>query len=319
MTETDPFEPHMPAVDIPPDMAAVFAKARKDLANAGEKERLAPGQRAIGILTPGRLLMLVSTPKPGTVPDQFVAQVKALLPCDGPLNITAISFTALDPLLRDKSKCIPMLGQLLGFGYVGHNVIVFEGHPSTLEASLKGSDVLWIDSGMLPFLQADWIDAAYRVMHARPRILVSNRKTKQLLPVVKSNDEQGWRYSEPDGEASYVNCLLTTLAKASPCPVQVAAGAGVPDLTSLTNDPKQLEWIAALPFQYEALDASKVIGIIQKISKWSPAEGATSLGMLQAALAMEGGKREKVAFQLTLTEKPGGANRLNIEKTTPGR
>ncbi len=309
----------MPAVDIPADMAAVFAKARKDLANAGEKERLAPGQRAIGILTPGRLLMLVCAPKPGTVPDQFVTQVKALLPCDRPLNITAISFTALDPLLRDKSRCIPMLGQLLGFAYVGHNVVVFEGHPSTLEASLIGCDVLWIDSGMLPFLQADWVETAYRVMPARPRIFIYDRKTNQLRPVMKSNDEQGWRYSEPDGEVSYVNCLLTTLAKVSPRPVQVATGAGVPDLTSLTNDPKQLEWIASLPFQYEALDASKVIGIIQKISKWSPAEGATSLGMLQAALATEGGKREKVAFQLTLTQEPGEANRLDIEKTAPAR
>lgn len=317
MAEPSPFEPHMPAVDVPADIAAVFVKARKDIANAGAKERLAPGQHCIGILTPGRLLMFVSAPKPGSVPDQFVAQVKALLPSDKPLKITAISFTALDPMMRDKTKCIPMLGQLLGFAYVGHNVLVFEGHPSALESSLKGSDVLWIDSGMLPFLQEDWVDAAYRALPARPRILIYNRQTNRLLPVVKSDNEQGWRYSEPDGEASYVNCLLTTLAKTPPRPVQVAEGLRVPDLTRLTSDQKQLEWIAGLPFQYDALDATKVIGILQRVSKWSPTEGATALGMLQAQLATDAGNREKVAFQLTLTQDPAGTHRLDIEKAAP--
>jgi hypothetical protein len=317
MSETDPFEPHMPAVDVPAELPAVFAKARNDIANAGEKERLAAGQRCLGILTPGRLLMIVSAPRPGTVPEQFAAQVKALLPAEKPLNITAVSFTALDPLMRDKTKCIPMLGQLLGFAYVGHNVVVFEGHPSALESALEGCDVLWIDSAMLPFLQEDWVEVAYRVMGARPRILVYNRKTNHLLPVVKSDNEQGWRYSEPDGEASYVNCLLTTLAKTAPRTVQVAAGRRVPELGNLTRDPQQLEWIAGLPFRYDSLDADKVIGIIQRVSKWSPAEGATSLGRLQAQLATEGGKREQVGFQLALSQDAEGKKQLDIEKTAP--
>ena len=41
--------------------------------------------------------------------------MKAPLPSDKLLNITAIGFTALDPLMKDKAKCIPMLGHLLGF------------------------------------------------------------------------------------------------------------------------------------------------------------------------------------------------------------
>jgi hypothetical protein len=317
MAEVNPFEPHMPDVDVPADIASVFAKARTDVANAGVKERLAPGQHKIGILTPGRLLMIVNAPKPGSVPDQFIAQVKALLPSDKPLNITAIGFNALDALMNDKAKCIPMLGQLLGFAYVGHNVLVFEGHASALEHALKDCDVLWIDSAMLPFLEEGWTDVAYRMMMSPPRILVCDRKSGQLLPVVKSSDAKGWRYSEPDGEASYVNCLLTTLAKNAPAPVQVAVSSPVPDLARLTGDPQQLEWIRGLPFRYDALDAAKVIGIIQRVSKLPVPNGSPSTGTLTAQLATKGGKREKVSFRLMLSADAMGRHLLDILKLPP--
>jgi hypothetical protein len=316
MAEANPFQPCIPEVDVPIN-PTVFARARTDIANAGSKERLAPGQRCIGIMTPGRLLMIVGAPLPGTVPEQFVAQVKSLLPSSKPLNITAISFTALEPLMKDKANCIPMLSQLLGFAYVGHNVLVFEGHPSALQAALEGCDVLWIDSTMLPFLQKDWIEVAFRMLPPRPRILVHDRKTGQLRPVVKSDDAQGWRLSEPDGEASYVNCLLTTLAKNAPVPVQVAVSSPVPELARFTSDPQQLEWIRALPFRHEALDAAKVIGIIQRVSKLPPPNGAASTGTLQAQLATGGGKREKVSFQLGLSADAAGRHLLDIRKLPP--
>ena len=314
MPEANPFEPYMPAVDVPADIGAVFEKARTAVANAGPQQGLASGQRCLGIVTPGRMVMIVPAPKPGSVPDQFVAQVKALLPASRPLNVTAISFTSLEPLRKDLAKCIPMLGQLLAFAYVGHNVLVFEGHSSAMEPALAGCDLFWIDSAMLPFLPSDWIDAAYRIMSPRPRILVHDRKTGRLLPVVRSNDAKGWRHSEPDGEASYVNCLLTTLAKTAPAPVQLAAPGPVPDLARLTNDPRELEWIGTLPFRYESLDAAKVIAIIQRASKLPAPAGGPSTGTLQAELATAGGKRERVAFQLTLSEDAAGHPRLDIYK-----
>ncbi len=314
MPESNPFEPYMPEVDVPGDVAAVFQKARIAVANAGAKEGLASGQRALGIVTPGRMVMIVPAPKPGAVPEQFVAQVKSLLPSDRPLNITAISFTALEPLVQDKAKCIPMLGQLLGFAYLGHNVVVFEGHPSALEHALQGAEVLWIDYAMAPFLQRDWIDVASRILPPPHRILGFDRKSGQLRPIIKSNDAPGWRMSEPDGEASYVNCLLTTLAKNSPTPVHVAASHPLPDLAKLTSDPQQLNWISGLPFRYDALDAAKVIGILQRVSKLPSPAGTPSIGMLQAQLATAGGRREKVSFQVTLAQDVEGRQRLDIEK-----
>lgn len=314
MSEADPFEPYMPEVDVPADVKSVFRKARAAVVNAGSKEGLAPGQRCIGIVTPGRMVMFLPAPKTGAVPDQFVAQVKALLPGDKPLNIAAISFTALEPLMQGKAKCIPMLGQLLGFAYIGHHVLVFEGHPTALEHAVADCDVLWIDSAMLPFLQKDWIDVAYRVMPDRPRIFVFDRKTTRLHATVKSQDPQGWRYSEPDGEASYINCLLTTLAKRSSIPVRVSANAPVPDLAQLTSDAKQLEWIQGLPFQYDRLDPAKAIGIMWQVAKLPPPAAVPSKGILQAQVAIGAGKREKVSFHLTLSTDGDGRLCLDIQK-----
>ena len=303
-----PFEPRMPEVDVRPDMEGLFAKARIEIASGGE--------RRVGIVTPGRLTMLVPAPRPGSIPKEFVAQVSQLLPSAQPLNITFVGYTQLEALMQDKAKCIPQLGQLLGFAYLGHNVIVFEGHPSAFEYAPRDIDVLMIDSGMLPLLQPDWVDVALRLMQPGAKILVQDRKTGRLQPVIKSKNAQGWRYGEPDGEASYANCLLTTLAKAGAAPpVHIASGAPLPGLAQFASDPAQLDWIAELPFRYDALDADKVIGILQRVAKWTPPENGESKGVLKAQLATGGGQRQAVSFDLTLGEDAAGRQRLEVVKS----
>jgi hypothetical protein len=309
MPEADPFEPRMPDVDVPADIAEVFRKARAQV-EGGSRPGLDPGQRCLGILTPGRMVMFVPAPKPGAVPAQFVEQVKKLLPFEKPLQITAVAFTALEALMKDQAKCIPHLGQLLGFAYAGHNVVVFEGHPSAFAFALPESDVLLIDSGMLPFLQKDWAEQAFRSLPPGARIRVYSRKSRQLLPVVKSANERGWRYGEPDGEASYTNCLLTTLAKRSPVPVRLTAGSPAPDLSKLALEPQELAWAAELPFKYDALDVAKVIAALQRIAKWPHSE----TGRLDAQLATAAGKLEKVSFQLRLGRDAEGHACLDLEK-----
>jgi hypothetical protein len=302
------FEPHMPGVDVPPDLQGVFAKARIEIASGDE--------RRIGIVTPGRMIMLQPAPPPGSIPKEFVAQVSQLLPSAKPLNITFVGHTQLEALMQDKAKCIPQLGQLLGFAYLGHNVIVFEGHPSAFEYALRDCDVLMIDSGMLPFLQPDWFDVALRAARQGAKMIVQDRKTGRLQPVIKSKNAPGWRYGEPDGEASYANCLLTTLAKAdAPGPVRIASGSPVPGLAQFAVDPAQLDWIAELPFRYAALDADKVIGILHRIVKWSSPDNGESKGVLKAQLATGGGQRQAVSFDLTLGKDAAGKQRLDIMKS----
>src|SRR5205807_1802709 len=116
----------------------------------------------VGVATPGRMVMLLPAPKPGTVSPEHVAQARQLIPSDQPLRITVVGYTQLEPLQQDKARCLPALGQLLGLAYLGHSVLVFEGHPSVFESGIRSSDVLVVDSAMGPFLQPDWADAAWR-------------------------------------------------------------------------------------------------------------------------------------------------------------
>jgi hypothetical protein len=100
---------------------------------------------------------------------------------------------------------LPSLGSLIAFGYAGHRVWIFEGHPSALTAGLAHTEILLLDSGMLPLLQNDWMSVAQRMMDPPRRVLIHSRERYALLPAVPASTPQGWSYSEPDGEASYVN------------------------------------------------------------------------------------------------------------------
>src|SRR5258706_1306044 len=187
------YDPMMPEVDTPANLPTVFAKVRASLKSNA--------RRCVAIVTPGRMAMLVPAPAPGTVRNELVDQVKALLPSEHPLNIAAIAYNRIEPLREDVAKCIPMLPQLLGFAYVGHNVIVFEGHPSAFEAALAECHVLVVDSGMLPFLQKDWAGAAARVMRPGSRMLLNDRKTLQSLAVKPTHDQPGLGLADTHGEA----------------------------------------------------------------------------------------------------------------------
>ena len=303
----DLFEPRMPQVDVPADMAAVFSKARTEVAAGGPQRGLDQDQRCIGVLTPGRMVMFVPAPRPGSVSAGHVEMVRKLVPSDRPLNITAIGYTHLEALTKDLAKCIPLVSQLLGLAYIGHNVIVFEGHPTAFEEGVRGADALLVDSGMMPFLHEGWASAAFRVLRNGGRIFAQDRRTGNLMRVIASRDPKGWRYGEPDGEASYANCLLTTLAKGPGTPVQIGSGLPLPDLAGLTTDPKQLEWIGELPFKYEALDTDKVMAILLKV--------AGSSGVLKAQLATGAGQRQAVSFQLTATTGSSGRKQLQIVKS----
>ena len=147
-------------------------------------------------------------------------------------------------------------------------------------------------------------------------MIVQDRKTGRLHPVIKSKNAQGWRYGEPDGEASYANCLLTMLAKAdAPPPVRLASGTPVPSLAQFARDPAQLNWIAELPFRYDALGADKVIRILHRVVEWSPLDNGESKGVLKAQVATGGGQRQAVSFDLTLGQDAAGKQSLDIVKS----
>jgi len=182
---SDIFQPHMPGVDLFSDMDELFASTWKQLMT--KAPGLERGQRSIALLTPGRHLLYAACPSPGSVPPESVEQLKRVLPPDRPLRISVISYTFLAALKQDRDRCIPFLPWLSGLGYIGHNVLVFEGHPSAYASGIRDSDALIIDSGMLPFLQSDWLDVAYKVMRPNPMVFIYNRETL-ICSQVKPND-----------------------------------------------------------------------------------------------------------------------------------
>jgi hypothetical protein len=86
----DGFRLHMPSVERNPDPDALFAKAHAQLSNpeplAGDDVE---GRRAIAVVTPERQIMLLPCPAPGSMPDEYVAPVKALMPPETPLKSRA--------------------------------------------------------------------------------------------------------------------------------------------------------------------------------------------------------------------------------------
>jgi hypothetical protein len=172
------FVPHMPEVDVlPPEkLEPVFAQAAEINTNkrGGGLFGLQTPPRQIAIITPGRMVAQLSCPAPNSMDKNRVRQIEHILPAQPPRKVVAIAYTELAALMGpDKkmsvpsvSRAIPFIGFLLGFGYIGHTVIIFEGHPSALAIGLRGADLLLVDALMIPALQKDWVDIAYDVMRS---------------------------------------------------------------------------------------------------------------------------------------------------------
>lgn len=294
-TPMDRYAPFMPDVDINRSVDEVFATAR----TAASK---APNNRGIVLVSPDRAVSVLAVPPRSAEMDARLPKLPDV-PSDRPLNIAVIAATGIlsafnnkPPDLHEVSKAIPFLGFLIAFGYAGHRVWIFEGHASALASGLEHAEILLIDSGMLPFLQKDWMAVAQRVMDPPRRVLLHSRERHTLLTLVADSTPKGWSYAEPNGEASYVNCLLTTLAKAGfGASVEITAGSPLPNLAGLARHPAQLEWIAKLPFRYEDLNAAKAIEVLNKGQSLLPAMKKT--WQLKTVL-IDGGRQRSVQFAL---------------------
>jgi hypothetical protein len=316
--KADPFEPCMPEVDREVNLVDLFAHTRSRLAFERPTPTAQPGQRCIAIVTPAREVAVVDGLLPGTAPDRFVETARFFLPFNRPLNITAIGYCGSKPLKRDDLKRLPFVAAMLSFTYVGHSVVVFEGHSSGFEAALRGADVLMVDSYMLPHLQHDWFAVSRQVLGRNGRVRVFERKTIKILPVVPTSVPPGWEYAtEDDGETSYVNALLTTLGKRPLLTIDLDSSQPLPDLTTLATDPEEIDWTAKLPFQYDILDVHEVIRVIENTPNmnWSPAGDHTAkTATANMLLVASGGSQRTVTFRFLLAAGDGGVQSLRIER-----
>jgi hypothetical protein len=176
--------PHMPAVkELPPgEVDALFATAR---ALALGDEPTGPGGiagRRVVVVTPDRKLGVLPCPPAGSMPAGQVASIEGLLPRNPRRHVAVIACAAAGSDVRAQNRAIPFLGMLLGLSYCGHAVWIFEGHASSLEAGCREADVLIADSGLVPFLPADWAARARRTMRS-PSVYVHDRATFGLRPL----------------------------------------------------------------------------------------------------------------------------------------
>jgi hypothetical protein len=326
------FEPHMPSVGLFSDMDAFFGEARKGPAELAKSQDIpiiagpdvamlgtTKDTRYVAMVTPGRGVMYFPVPEEDHVSSDMTAFAREFLDADRPLTITAIAYTKLEAFMEDGSltRCIPFLGHLVSFAFLGHSVLVFEGHQSAFEPGVRNSDLVLVDSAMLPFLQDDWVEVAHRLMPAGSKILVHVRDVDVVVPVIRDDSEKGWYLGEPDGEVSYVNCLLTTLEPDSS--IRVCEGSTVPNLAVLTDDPKKRAWIAELPFDYEELDAKFIIDTILRLAGWRWYTFMKKAGTMSMALAKDKGRLELVAFRVVLTKDAQGQRQITVSTSQPGK
>lgn len=303
--QTDKFTPCRLDADAPDNLEAIFARARRIA--AGEDAELNPGERRVVIVTPGRAFVTIPPVPQNLMRAETLAGLNKWLG-HASRNIAVIGYTSLPGLTdqdQGKLKCIPFLPQLMMMTAAGHNIVVFEGHPAALGIGLRDADGLIVDSGMLPFLQPDWMVVATRVMRPAATYFIYGREKKNLAEIIPAPQAPGWRWKIVDGEASYAFCLLSVLGKESGRAAKLSTGKPVPDLSRLTSDAAELEWIATFPFDYERLSAAAVIGAILKMAGVNDngprlIPGIKSHYSLNARLAQDGGS-SFCPFRVTLS------------------
>ena len=166
MADKDLFTPRMPEVDVRPEIGAIFSRARAAAAQTHTGED-GIERRQVIIITPGRLLVAKGSPLAEDIPVEQLALLGELVPPQPLINIAVLAYTYLDALKTDIRRAIPFFDFLLGFAALGHTVWVFEGHASALSVGCREADLLLVDSGLLPALEAhnpDWRAQALQAM-----------------------------------------------------------------------------------------------------------------------------------------------------------
>jgi hypothetical protein len=173
----------MPKVDADTDHGRVFEQARRQADDAKRQGN------SVMIVTPGRMIIELPCSPPGSMAENVVGPIRELAPLPA-TTITVIGFNDIvadfpnarhDEVEKQRqlremmNQAVPFFGYVLGFGYLGHNVMLFEGHPLAYAAGLRGAEMLMVDSIMIEALPPDWIEIARREMVGRRRVVVFRR------------------------------------------------------------------------------------------------------------------------------------------------
>ena len=311
-TPSDIFQPHLMGVELFDDMDELFLEARQLAAgqhpDTGEPV-LDQAKRGVATVTPGRLIVLDPCPDSNTVPEDELLPMLAMLPSKSPLNISVISYTNIEAFTTDMTKAIPFRGYLLAWATAGHNVIVFEGHPSAFESGVRNADVLLMDSGMLPFVQFNWVEAAQRVMQPEGKIFLHDRQTFTLSLFSKPEGQP----PESNIEVNYNELLLRSLMRAVQISVEITAGEMVPDLLDLVTESTDRDWISR-NFERDKVNAETLIDLLLHNAGWRWYTPFKTTGVLKFQFPLTDGTAGQWEFTLRLTKNTAGKRQLRIER-----
>ena len=115
-----------------------------------------------------------------------LASARSIIAPEPRRSVAAIADTSVSGSLAEINKTIPFVGILAGLAYIGHRVIVFDGQMNAIEPGCRDSDVLIVDSAVLPRLHPDWYSTARRAMR-RPEMYLHDRATFTLRPILPSS------------------------------------------------------------------------------------------------------------------------------------
>jgi hypothetical protein len=178
-------------------------------------------------------------------------------------------------------------------------------------SGVRGCDVLFVDSGMLPFIQLNWIEWAGRVMNEGARIFVHDRATYTLSQIAIN---PGAAQSKARTEAQYAELLLRMLIIATRRSIEITSGTMVPDLAELIKDPAGRDWLSkSFAIEREKLDADSVIDRLLQRAGWRWYTPFKREGVLRAAVTTYRRTGEWL-FNLTLRKDSAGRRQLLIER-----
>ena len=165
----------MPTISPKRDVRRCFADGRR--LSAGTH-----GVRRVVIIAPDGTLVNVPVQAAEDADRSLLRDVRAALAPENEaltgLSITAINCTLgvqrLGRSFRHLLPLVPNLSYLVGAACLGNTVVAFEGHPDAFAIGCEQADMLIVDDGMLPFLQADWAAVALKTLR-QPRIILFGR------------------------------------------------------------------------------------------------------------------------------------------------
>jgi hypothetical protein len=133
----------------------------------------------------------------------------------------------------------------------------------------------------------------------------------QIIAGFRLAEENGTPSRQPH-EPLYVNVLLTALARGHASAVVLTAGERLPDPAALTNDARDLDWIASAGLDLGAQSPEKVINLLLEAAGFRRFHLRKTEGRISASL--EGrDAAPPIPFDFTVTKSTVDDGRVRIE------